>query len=1417
MAGTDTVALDSLVAAHPALPPLGELIAALDRQDHLVVGAERAQHAALLLRELQAAGIALATPRAAALWLGPVLCVTRHDRALLERRLERMCPEPTEPVAPKSTLAPLPGEPAQRGAGGENTTRPKLPVLLREFGVGALVALIAAALILVLPELFVQASGIAAPKGALADGDDLGMLEQVLPWLAALATSAGALFAFGRLRRAGEPLPGAMVPVRQDAPDPWPSGRGLVWFDAATLQSPLRAMGSELRIASRRIDLPGTVRRTIRRAGWPSIVRGGRARTPEHVVLVELRSADDPQTLAAAAVLQRLQTEGLLVHPYRFIGTPLLLTPWDGGEELPLYRVAALHRGRRLLVLSDGAMFYDALEETVSVPPEFEDFAVRALLTPLSHRSWGLREAVLAGGGSQGALAADRAFAVFEQSTEGVRQLARWLPSVRDTVAMPAEGAPVAPPDFADLLARDPSLFGAEPPRSDLRAMLDQRLRIWLGERAHDLLRVLAIGRFLPPGAVERVAAHLAAQDVPPPGEEPLLRLLRLPWFARGALPGWLRADLLRELPDELAACGRLAWQLHLADITPSRGRVAADDHARLQAATARLLDTTTVLADPLMRRMLLPSPEVEGQAIAPRWRSFLPSQRVIAIAALLLAGAWLASWLMGRAGIATPTPHALFAPLRLIPGLGSGGVATLVVLLLAVTPLWRRVPWQIAWSSAGAALYAACGAVMLAVIDPRYNDFEVATSPVAGMLLATLGVVGLALVRAPPEGWQLDLRAALLPANPWINLVGIVALAGSAALLDFREEDDFITVVLAREFLRAFCAAVLAGTLALRLEQVGATDAVSARKAGAVLFAAYLIGTGAAFLVLTAWPQQLRSIEEWSPGFVFIDLGLAVAGLVTAARFGVGLPVVRLMVAAGGYALWCLAVNWNDVGAIEPVALLLPSVPIRVLLLATVTWSNGISRPRTVGLLLALALIIHLGLSLPVGWLLDDLKVLGDHFTAFVSISEWILVLPMLRALRPDLALPSSGLWWRASLLSACWISVSALGMSLSAPVSLAVPIAAWIAHRHGRRALPAIALALLPTILRFRGSFGPIGFSVGSINVGWALGALLVAWFVADRAFRDACLAATRLSAGQLAVLALLPFAYASPQFFGIDFHPSMFGLVVVLCTLIGLSAIPLRAPAVVLGGVMVFGLVVAVTVGLPGTRTIGSLVIRPSGDLRDLVTLSLAFLLFRALREPDRERFAARLGAWLNANALPVALLVGGISFLAGANIQFRFPTGQRELSFALLPFVAFQLAMLVCFWGASRTYPRLVERLLPAMLRPIPWPVIVGTLTLAPSLLPAIRFEVGPPGLVKLSVQLFGSSPTFVLTWLLTIWAFWRLGEGLRPLLDSATPPATTPAKHPAFTTWMVRAAPFLLLLPAVALTLVLGAEMLALIR
>jgi hypothetical protein len=71
----------------------------------------------------------------------------------------------------------------------------------------------------------------------------------------------------------------------------------------------------------------------------------------------------------------------------------------------------------------------------------------------------------------------------------------------------------------------------------------------------------------------------------------------------------------------------------------------------------------------------------------------------------------------------------------------------------------------------------------------------------------------------------------------------------------------------------------------------------------------------------------------------------------------------------------------------------------------------------------------------------------------------------------------PSDGLWWRCLMLPPCWIALS-FGSSISIggwPL-LAIPLAGWIAGRHGARALPAIALALAPMAIQYHANVAGI-----------------------------------------------------------------------------------------------------------------------------------------------------------------------------------------------------------------------------------------------------------------------------------------------------------------------------------------------------
>lgn len=1366
---------DGLTAFHPALPPLGRLLDALERR-HVVVGVERAQHAALLLRELRQRGISLAAVHDAVLWLGPVLCSTARDRAELLEVLKEIRPDPAgaaEP-APETRVVPrLPSEVAREEQAARRRRRGVTLAVL--FGLSAIAVLIGLQLIGGLPSV----PGLVLPN-ASGNGQGGTILALLVPVLAAaLASGMSALW---RLRRAVQQGMAAL----ESLPDPRPTGQGLRWFSETELQSPLRAMARQQRVPGRQIDMPATIRRTVRRAGWPNIVRGGRARDPEHLLLVHLSAPADPQALAAAAVLDRLRGAGLIVHPYSFLHTPNTLTVWASEEEDSLARVAALHRGRRLLVLSDGTPFFDPLHRRIFVPPEFETFAVRVLLTPVPQSRWGMREAVLSGG-EQSTAAVDRSFALFEATTAGVSALARWLPSVREPLPLPEPGA--SKPDFAQLLAADPALFATMPPPAEVRQELLGRLRLFLGDASFDLLRLLAVGPGLPPGTIERVIAHDGPHQEREVDEAALCRLFRLPWFARGALPTWLREDLLRDLPPTLERRARDAWLLHLADMRPGKGALAEPDALRLGQEVAPLLR----VADATTRRVL---PVAEEASATSSWRSILTAVGSSLLAGLAVLAALVVARLLRMPDV---PPTDLFAPLRLLPGLDRFSTVNALVLALAGLPMISRVPRAIAWAAACVAVYVTIGMSVLTLAGeyPVDNDADAlrGTTLVLGMLSATVGLV---LLGATPGVPRLDLPAALLPGHSWLNVAAAAALVAMAVLFNVAGGNADLELALLVEVGRSCGAVVL--ILVVLLRDGGGVAAPNRRRWMLRLFGGYALGTGAGYLLPLAIPSGLLPYEGWTLLRGVFDFGLAgmvIAGLSlrpTWPRF------VSLAGMTGTYLLYELAIAWMA----APWGLVLLSLPVSLLILSLLLGARPGWRRGSVALLLGIATLAKLLLVSGAGaYALATVWSDGTNpHLAIVAVPEWLLMLPMLRALRPDLAVPSGGLGWSAMLIPLVWIDLSVAGWTFALPPLMVVPVAAWLAHRHGSSALPTIALAIAPMVLTWHGYFGAFSISVGG-GIGWGLAGLLTARFVVDRQFRDACFDASRVTPNQLFLLALLPLAYNSPRFGGVIFESNMFGLIVAVCVLIGLSRAPLMAPFLVLATVGLLSMTAIVAGLLPGNPRLGYLIPQPGRAVADLVTVGLALVGSRMARQ--RESVPAWWHSKPNAlGAATIAVTLAAFGFSASLEFGKDLPS-QTDYSMLGLSLLGLRdILLLTMIWAAAGvTGP----------LRPtwpifswLPWPALYALPALAVSLIPLLDARLRLGGLF-LQVTLLNRSLLSTLVVVLAIVLAWRMGVELRRFLGEAAPASAQGlSRHPVFATPTVRFGVVLVVAPIVALAL-----------
>jgi hypothetical protein len=791
-----------LAATHSGVGDLVLLLDQLQRRDHVTMGTERAQHAAALLARLATGDVKLIRAETAAAWLGPVLCVTARERHILAERLQSLKAEREKLLAAEPETRELPSLPGEVLDFTARRAAWRRWLIGLAFGVGVFAVVFAVAWFL----------GPGPTPNLSNSSPVINTTSKLLPWvlLPILLFASLALLRFGWRGDRTVLLPPA---------DPLPTGYGLRLFDEGALQGPLRVMGSQRRALGRWLDLPGTIHRTVRAAGWPHVVRGGRVRTPEHLVLVHLTSADDPQRLVAAALLDRLRGADLRATAFGFVGAVDWLQPWNGGAPLPLAQVAAQNANSRLIVLSDGAPFYDPFGNTACAPRAFDEFPVRVLVIPVPRTAWSWREAALDRGG----------WRLAEQSTEGVADLARWLSGPRETLPpLPPQSSPL---DLASLLARDENLFAEEPPSSALRVRLIDQLAQWLDPDPRqppvtfDLLRVLATGVRLSPGTVERVAAHVASLGGPQPEEITLLRLLRLPWFARGGLPGWLREDLQRGMPVALADTARRAWLLHLADRNPDKGMLSPAQETRLTAEVRRRLAYPGALVDDWMRSQLgLTNPPTRRLD----WRA---NGLVVAAAVGVTAACWGLIQLGSRLLV---VGNLVFVPLAPLVRPGRPWLAGLAVMLAAILvwlpppPALPRLPPFVRPALACLAVYFALGAAWMATTSPNaaMTDIVGGYAIWVGATITSLSLVTLAHAR-PVRSDRL-LPSVLLPGHPWLNAAALSLIALLIVSEIFLRTDEArpdvvsILVLLGGNAGRAVLALLLGAAVAPRLVRSG-------------------------------------------------------------------------------------------------------------------------------------------------------------------------------------------------------------------------------------------------------------------------------------------------------------------------------------------------------------------------------------------------------------------------------------------------------------------------------------------------------------------------------------------------------------------------------------------------------------------
>ena len=452
--------------------------------------------------------------------------------------------------------------------------------------------------------------------------------------------------------------------------------------------------------------------------------------------------------------------------------------------------------------------------------------------------------------------------------------------------------------------------------------------------------------------------------------------------------------------------------------------------------------------------------------------------------------------------------------------------------------------------------------------------------------------------------------------------------------------------------------------------------------------------------------------------------------GLLTAARRLVRIPWLWLvMIWFGSYAVQ-LAVLGPWLGrALGPPAL--------YLLLAAPFASGDRTGLRRYGVCLGLALLAYGTLAaLPVPESYVDFDV--DASLANVSV-QWLLLWPVLVALRPSMRIASTGLWWRCLLLVACSVSLMGSPLGSTAAPILLIPLSAWIAARDGPPALPAIALVLAPTFVRL-----PIGsvLAVGG-NTGFALAALLVAAFVAKRGFREACLAADRITRWQLAALAVLPLSIDTRLI-----QTNLWPLSITCAVLIGLSRIPLKPVAWVMCLEIVFGYATNLALRLTGiSDTPGGLAHSSLATVpMDIVTVLLALHAARGYARPEFRQLPELRWTW-------VALVVG-LAYIP--DVTF--------LGAEVLPFASTQVLILTLFGAISDRRPAALAISIGGVA--LPWIVTIVAAAVLIDMLPRLALSPTP-----FEISLFGRSLLSAISAVTSVWMVHAMGRAMPRLVPS----------------------------------------------
>ncbi len=309
-----------------------------------------------------------------------------------------------------------------------------------------------------------------------------------------------------------------------------------------------------------RLSVEQSVSATIAALGFPTFRYKTDTRMPEYLLLIEREAHRDHRARLFQSLAHALEKEGVHTTRYFYDGDPRVCDPEDGQHHELLVDIRRRFPGYRLLVFGTGARLVDPLSGRLQPwTTDFLSWSDRALLTPESPSTWGVRELALA-----------QHFVVLPATTQG-------LLGVVDHFRGPVR------PDPRRWQEDDP---GPDTPRLDDGDPLP-RLRSFLGQKVFRWLCACAVY----PELHWDLTLHLGSLPELGPGlitEEHLLRLLRLPWYRQGAIPDEARAQLIDQLTEAEERAVRQAI-VELLERNPAPGDSVSANRYELNLVVQRL------------------------------------------------------------------------------------------------------------------------------------------------------------------------------------------------------------------------------------------------------------------------------------------------------------------------------------------------------------------------------------------------------------------------------------------------------------------------------------------------------------------------------------------------------------------------------------------------------------------------------------------------------------------------------------------------------------------------------------------------------------------------------------------------------------------------------------------------------------